>query len=55
MILLEIKDVLPILKVNENTFKTWIRRNLLPEGLVMRIGNTQRIRKSILEKWINED
>ena len=53
--LLEIKDVLPILKVNENTFRTWIKRNLLPEGLIMKIGNTQRIRKNILEKRINGD
>ena len=52
MELLEIKDVLSILKCNENTFRTWLKRGLLPEGLVLKIGNTQRIRKNILEKWI---
>ena len=52
MELLEIKEVLPILKCNENTFRTWIKRGCLPEGLIMKIGNTQRIRKSVLDKWI---
>ena len=53
MELLEIKDVLPILKCNENTFRTWMKRGLLPEGLIITIGNTKRIRKTILEKWIS--
>lgn len=53
MELLEIKDVLPILKCNANTFRTWIKRGQLPEGLVLKIGNTQRIRKTVLLKWIS--
>jgi len=53
MELLEIKDVLPILKCNENTFRTWMKRGLLPDGLVLKIGNTQRIRKNVLEKWLS--
>ena len=53
MELLEIKDVLPILKCNENTFRTWINRNQLPDKLVISIGNTKRIRKSVLDKWLN--
>jgi len=53
MELLEVKDVLPILKCNENTFRTWVKRGLLPEGLILKIGNTQRIRKAVLEKWLN--
>lgn len=53
MELLEIKEVLPILKCNANTFRTWIKRGLLPDGLILEIGNTQRIRKKIFEKWIN--
>ena len=53
MELLEIKDVLPILKCNANTFRTWIQRKQLPENLILEIGNTKRIRKNVLEKWIN--
>lgn len=53
--LLEIKDVLPILKVNNNTFRSWMRRNQLPQGLVLEIGNTKRIRKIILDKWLAGD
>ena len=52
MELLEIKDVLPILKCNANTFRTWINRKKLPDGLILEIGNTKRIRKNVLEKWI---
>lgn len=52
MELLEIKDVLPILKCNANTFRTWIKRGLLPKGLILEIGNTQRIRKAVLDKWL---
>ena len=53
MELLEIKDVLPILKCNANTFRTWMQRGMLPQGLILEIGNTKRIRKNVLEKWIN--
>ena len=52
MSLLEVKDVLPILNCNENTFRTWVKRNKLPKGLVIRIGNTQRIRRTVLEQWL---
>jgi hypothetical protein len=53
MELLEISEVLPILKCNANTFRSWMQRGKLPKGLVLEIGNTKRIRKAILEKWIN--
>ena len=53
MELLEIKDVLPILKCNEHTFRSWLQRGHLPESLVLEIGNTKRIRKNVLEKWVN--
>lgn len=51
--LLEIKDVLPILGCNINTFYSWIRRGKLPRGLILEIGTTKRIRRAILDKWIN--
>lgn len=53
MELLEIKDVLPILKCNVHTFRSWMQRGQLPEGLVLEIGTTKRIRKNVLEKWVN--
>ena len=51
--LLEIKDVLPILKCNADTFRTWIKRGQLPKGLILEIGHTKRVRVNILNKWIN--
>ncbi len=53
--LLEIKEVLPILKCSENTLRTWIKRGQVPNGLIMKIGRTLRIRASVLEKWVNGD
>ena len=52
MELLEINDVLPILKCNEQTFRSWLDRGNLPKDLVLRIGRTIRIRKAILDKWL---
>lgn len=53
MELLTIEEVLPIFKVNRQTFSTWMRRNKLPEQLFFRVGTTIRIRKAILEKYIS--
>lgn len=50
--LLEIKDVLPILNCNPNTFRTWMKRGQLPKGLILEIGNTKKVRKNILDKWL---
>lgn len=53
MELLEVKDVLPYFNVGEETFRTWIKRKKLPDNLVLKIGNTTRIRKVVLEKYLN--
>ena len=52
MELLDVKDVLEIFKVNKDTFYTWIKRGKLPEGLILKIGNTTKIRKFVLDKWL---
>ena len=49
---LTVEETLPYFKVKSQTFFTWIRRNKLPEGLVVKIGATVRIRKSVLEKYL---
>lgn len=50
--LLEIKEVLPLFNVKEDTFRKWINRKLLPEKLIQRIGNTLRIRRNILISYL---
>lgn len=53
MELLEINEAIKILKCNAQTFRTWLRRGLLPDNLIFEIGKTKRVRKNILEKWVN--
>jgi excisionase family DNA binding protein len=53
MELLEVKDVLPYFGVTEETFRTWIKRKKLPENLILKIGNTIRVRKAVLDKYLN--
>lgn len=55
MELLDISEAIKILKCNSQTFRTWVRRGLVPDNLIFAIGKTKRIRKSVLEKWINGD
>ena len=50
---LTINEVLPFFGVNEHTFRTWEKRNKLPERLIVRIGNTIKIRRNILEQYFN--
>lgn len=50
---LTVSDVLPFFGVNEHTFRTWEKRKQLPERLVERIGHTLRIRRNILELYLN--
>lgn len=53
MELLTIEETLPYFKVKSQTFFTWIKRGKLPKGLVVKIGATVRIRKNVLEKYLN--
>lgn len=50
---LTISEVLPFFGVKEDTFRTWEKRKQLPERLVERIGHTIRIRRNILEQYLN--
>ena len=53
MELLTVEETLPYFKVKKDTFYTWIKNRKLPEGLILKIGNTTRIRKSILDKILS--
>lgn len=54
--LITIKEALPFFEItSENTFRSWERRGQLPEKLIARIGNTIRIRTSVLEQYLNGD
>lgn len=53
MELLTVEETLPYFKVKAQTFFTWIRRDKLPKGLVVKIGATVRIRKKILEDYLD--
>lgn len=50
---LTVEETLPYFKVKAQTFFTWIRRGKLPKGLVVKIESTVRIRKNILDKYLN--
>lgn len=50
--LLEISEVIPLFNVKEDTFRKWIKRKLLPENLIQKIGNTLRVRKNILISYL---
>ena len=50
--LIEVKDAIKIFKCSEHTFRTWLKRGKLPANLVVKIGNTVRIRRKILEEMI---
>lgn len=54
MRLLDIKDVLEIFNCGEKTFRTWIARNQVPlqDKMIVKMGNTTKIRKAVLEKWL---
>lgn len=54
MKLLDVRDVLDIFGVNKDTFYTWIKRNQVPvqDKMIVKMGNTTKIRKVILEKWL---
>lgn len=54
MELLDVKDVLGIFGVNKDTFYTWIRRHKVPmqDKMIVKIGNTTKIRKYVLDKWL---
>lgn len=50
---LTVKEVLPYFRIkSEQTFYTWIRREKLPEKLIVKIGNNTFVRKNILKSFI---
>ena len=55
MELLSVKESADLLGVKESTFRTWLNRKQIPEGVVFRIGNTVRIKKAKFESWIEDD
>lgn len=50
---LTVSEVLPFFGVKEDTFRTWEKRKQLPAKLIERIGHTIRIRRNILELYLN--
>lgn len=53
MELMTIIEAAKIFGVKTSTFRTWVFRKQIPEDLVIRVGNTVRIKKDKLEKFIN--
>lgn len=51
--LLNVEEVRPIFEVSKSTFYDWINNKTLPEGLVLKIGKTIKIRKTVLEDFLN--
>ena len=54
MELLSIKETAEILGAKESTVRTWINRKQIPQVVVFRIGNTIRIKKDKLERWVSD-
>ena len=54
MELLSIRETADIMGTKESTVRTWINRNLIPPVIVVRIGNTVRIKKDKFEKWVSD-
>jgi|GEM_PF-2075810 len=54
--LLTEEEVSKIFKVKKSTINTWYGRDMIPEGIVLKMGTgkkgTKRFIKSKLEEWI---
>jgi hypothetical protein len=52
--LMTVQETFPFFDLkSEDTFRTWIKRGKLPQNLVLKIGTTIKIRKKVLEKYLN--
>jgi excisionase family DNA binding protein len=54
MELLSIRETADLMGAKESTVRTWINRKQIPPVIVFRIGNTVRIKKDKLEKWVSD-
>lgn len=50
--LIDITEAAKYMSVKPTTFRKWVQRNQLPQELIVRIGNTIRIRSNVLNKII---
>ena len=51
--LLTIRQVSELLAVKESTIRTWINRKIIPDEVIIRLGNTVRFRENKLGAWLN--
>lgn len=54
MELLSIKETADLMRTKESTIRTWINRKQIPQVVIFRIGNTIRIKKDKLERWVSD-
>lgn len=51
--LISVEDAAKYFDVKVATFRKWLQRNKLPKGMVLKIGNTMRVRSEVLNKFIS--
>jgi excisionase family DNA binding protein len=52
-LLYEVEEAAAILNAKPSTLRTWIRRNVIPNEVIMKIGGRLQIRAKKLEQFIN--
>lgn len=50
--LINISEALPYFETNDKTFREWIKKDLLPDKMIMRMGKTIKIRTNIMKQYI---
>lgn len=47
-----VDDLAAVMRVSSRTVWKWIASDRLPEGAVVRLGRSVRIRREVVERWI---
>ena len=53
MTLLTVKELAEKLRVKEQTCRTYIKRKMIPEDVIFKIGTTIRFKSDAVDKWLN--
>ena len=53
--LINVSEALPFFDITDKTFRLWIEKDYFPTNMIIRNGNTIKIRTNILEKYLLGD
>lgn len=51
--LMTVNEAAKLFHVSHDTFRTWMKRDQIPQNLFIRIGSTIRVKRKQLEEYIN--